>query len=372
MMFDNHSTAQISIMAINFASGFVAVLAYFVMSGIPLTKDAASKIVHFFRFFPPYLLGEGLIAVSSTTFSNSVFGTKVIEVHIQSSCSSHISNPVLAPYRPKPPSLDHHLPRRYRIFVGQCVDVTSCSCSSSPSGKQAPSPHPRPKTTSASFNFYYLLYYPLLPSLSDRFPQYYPPSYPPPLPSPPHFHPHHSSIRYFLCVLLTEASFARDWGNYLQKRRALLALQYMKQRGKLGGNQGLRPGGVLRGVVVNAESQEGIDQVPVDEDAEGEEGEEEGGVDVDDDVAAEQAKVESLGADRKGEYALCIDGLVKVYPPSFLGGQPKHAVRGMSLACPPGETFGFLGINGAGKSSTLNVLTGDIAPTGVYAAIFQE
>ena len=36
----------------------------------------------------------------------------------------------------------------------------------------------------------------------------------------------------------------------------------------------------------------------------------------------------------------------------------------MSLACPPGETFGLLGINGAGKSSTLNVLTGDIAPTG--------
>ena len=29
------------------------------------------------------------------------------------------------------------------------------------------------------------------------------------------------------------------------------------------------------------------------------------------------------------------------------------------------QRFGFLGINGAGKSSTLNVLTGDIAPTGV-------
>jgi len=52
-----------------------------------------------------------------------------------------------------------------------------------------------------------------------------------------------------------------------------------------------------------------------------------------------------------------------VYPPSFLGGKAKHAVRGLTLGCPAGERFGFLGINGAGKSSTLNVLTGDIAPT---------
>ena len=165
-------------------------------------------------------------------------------------------------------------------------------------------------------------------------------------------------------VLLTEASWARDLGNYLQKRRALLALQYMKQRGKQGGNQG--GAGVLRGVVINAETQADSGQVPAIDEGVGEGGEGVGNAvgDVDDDVAAEQAKVESLEGDRKGEYALCIDGLVKVYPPSFLGGQPKHAVRGMSLACPPGETFGFLGINGAGKSSTLNVLTGDIAPTG--------
>ena len=53
MFFDNHSTAQISIMAVNFATGFVAVLAYFVMNTVPTTQDAASHIVHFFRFFPP-------------------------------------------------------------------------------------------------------------------------------------------------------------------------------------------------------------------------------------------------------------------------------------------------------------------------------
>jgi ATP-binding cassette subfamily A (ABC1) protein 2 len=66
----------------------------------------------------------------------------------------------------------------------------------------------------------------------------------------------------------------------------------------------------------------------------------------------------------KENYALCIDSLVKIYPPSLLGGVAKHAVRGLSLGCEPGERFGFLGVNGAGKSSTLNVLTGDIASTG--------
>jgi ABC-type lipoprotein export system ATPase subunit len=57
---------------------------------------------------------------------------------------------------------------------------------------------------------------------------------------------------------------------------------------------------------------------------------------------------------------LLIKDLVKTYPPSVLGGQPKYAVRGMSLACSAGERFGLLGINGAGKTTTLSVLTGDI------------
>ena len=72
MLFDNHSTAQISIMAINFASGFVAVLAIFVMQGIEITRPAALFLVQIFRLFPPYLIGEGLINVSTTAFVNDV------------------------------------------------------------------------------------------------------------------------------------------------------------------------------------------------------------------------------------------------------------------------------------------------------------
>mmetsp|Transcript_43917 Transcript_43917/g.64517 ORF Transcript_43917/g.64517 Transcript_43917/m.64517 type:complete len:2436 (+) Transcript_43917:98-7405(+) len=42
---------------------------------------------------------------------------------------------------------------------------------------------------------------------------------------------------------------------------------------------------------------------------------------------------------------------------------PKRALRGLSTAIVEGETFGLLGMNGAGKSTTLNILTGDTTPT---------
>lgn len=55
--------------------------------------------------------------------------------------------------------------------------------------------------------------------------------------------------------------------------------------------------------------------------------------------------------------ALCvqIDAVSKVYP-SSLGA--KVAVRTTSLGIPRGECFGLLGINGAGKSSILSILSG--------------
>jgi len=42
---------------------------------------------------------------------------------------------------------------------------------------------------------------------------------------------------------------------------------------------------------------------------------------------------------------------------------PKRAVRGLTIAVGHGETYGLLGVNGSGKSTTLGVLTGDITPT---------
>lgn len=41
----------------------------------------------------------------------------------------------------------------------------------------------------------------------------------------------------------------------------------------------------------------------------------------------------------------------------------RVAVRCLSLAVDPGEVLGLLGHNGAGKSSTMKIITGETAPT---------
>mmetsp|Transcript_200 Transcript_200/g.364 ORF Transcript_200/g.364 Transcript_200/m.364 type:complete len:2007 (-) Transcript_200:174-6194(-) len=70
--FDNHSTAQISIMTINFFTGFVAVMAYYIMVSIPSTEEDAEQAVYAFRMFPSYNIGEGLINLSAAYFANNI------------------------------------------------------------------------------------------------------------------------------------------------------------------------------------------------------------------------------------------------------------------------------------------------------------
>jgi len=79
--------------------------------------------------------------------------------------------------------------------------------------------------------------------------------------------------------------------------------------------------------------------------------------DVDDDVEAEAQRVLSGRAD--GDM-IVIKGLRKVY-----GGSPsaKVAVKNLTFAIPKGECFGFLGINGAGKTTSLKILSGDYIPS---------
>jgi len=60
---------------------------------------------------------------------------------------------------------------------------------------------------------------------------------------------------------------------------------------------------------------------------------------------------------------LVLNNVKKYYKSFFKCGKGKYAVRGVSLAIPKGECFGLLGINGAGKTSTLNILGGKAAPT---------
>mmetsp|Transcript_71331 Transcript_71331/g.189760 ORF Transcript_71331/g.189760 Transcript_71331/m.189760 type:complete len:1192 (-) Transcript_71331:531-4106(-) len=75
----------------------------------------------------------------------------------------------------------------------------------------------------------------------------------------------------------------------------------------------------------------------------------------DDSVVAERAAID--GGEASGQ--LVIKHLRKVY--GGLGG--KTAVRDLCLRINTGECFGFLGVNGAGKSTTFSMLTGAVPPT---------
>lgn len=77
------------------------------------------------------------------------------------------------------------------------------------------------------------------------------------------------------------------------------------------------------------------------------------------DVAAEAQRVQTGGAN---DDIIRVVNLRKVYRTPE--GSPKTAVHGLSFGLKRGDCFGFLGINGAGKTSTLNMLTGAILPSG--------
>ena len=94
----------------------------------------------------------------------------------------------------------------------------------------------------------------------------------------------------------------------------------------------------------------------------------------DEDVAAERARVaahaavdfdpERRGAETSGTIderdGVILDGLTKVFG---AGKNAKRAVRSLAVGMPRGQCFGLLGINGAGKTSTFRMITGEFAPT---------
>lgn len=74
------------------------------------------------------------------------------------------------------------------------------------------------------------------------------------------------------------------------------------------------------------------------------------------DVAEERARAAAAG---DGAAGVVVRDLVKVFP----GQPPKRAVDGLSLVIAQDSVFGLLGANGAGKSSTIAILTGLLSPT---------
>jgi ABC-2 type transport system ATP-binding protein len=76
-----------------------------------------------------------------------------------------------------------------------------------------------------------------------------------------------------------------------------------------------------------------------------------------------------MTATRSGEPVLEIAGLSKTYS-GRAGG--VRAVQDVSLTVGAGEVYGFLGANGAGKSTTIRMLLGLIAPTAGTIRLFGQ
>jgi uncharacterized membrane protein YdcZ (DUF606 family) len=70
-------------MTINFVTGFIFVLAYFVMSNVEQTRDLAKVLVNVFRFFPGYLIGEGLINIATTYLQNVYYNRNISYLSFQ-------------------------------------------------------------------------------------------------------------------------------------------------------------------------------------------------------------------------------------------------------------------------------------------------
>ena len=63
---------QVSVAALSFVLGFVAVTGSYVMKLIPKTRALQRVLVHAFRAQPPFLLGEGLIELTRFNFESEL------------------------------------------------------------------------------------------------------------------------------------------------------------------------------------------------------------------------------------------------------------------------------------------------------------
>ena len=86
----------------------------------------------------------------------------------------------------------------------------------------------------------------------------------------------------------------------------------------------------------------------------------------DDDVIEEEKRCSAGEFDQSA--TILVKNLKKLYN-SGCNKPGKFAVKGVSLAIPNGQCFGLLGVNGAGKTSTLSMLSGEFAPTSGEASI---
>ncbi|KAG9509130.1 ATP-binding cassette sub-family A member 3 [Fragariocoptes setiger] len=76
------------------------------------------------------------------------------------------------------------------------------------------------------------------------------------------------------------------------------------------------------------------------------------------DLCHENSRIEKIiQQSAMNQYSMVVGNLTKVYSGDF------HAVDNLSFAVDKQEFFGLLGVNGAGKSTTFKMLTGELSPT---------
>lgn len=99
------------------------------------------------------------------------------------------------------------------------------------------------------------------------------------------------------------------------------------------------------------------------------------GMDLEDDVAEEKRRIDDVISSGRHEDPLVVETLSKHFYPNhslirsllphslFPHSHPLAAVKGVSFGVHEKECFGLLGTNGAGKTSTFRMITGDLFPS---------
>lgn len=72
--FKTHASAQIGIATINFCTGWVTVVAYYIMGTVENTKSLNNNLENIYNCFPPYVLGRSLLIMSETSFRTDILG----------------------------------------------------------------------------------------------------------------------------------------------------------------------------------------------------------------------------------------------------------------------------------------------------------
>ena len=403
LFFDNFSTAQISIMVINFLTGFVMVLAYYVLVNIPKTKSLGQSLVHLFRFFPPYLVGEGLINISTTYYLNVLDGQNInyfawkvtgrnltfmtLEAvgyfsiilltefsyiyKIIYSIDRYRLSKVLYP----PPLLKGNIDEDILDEQSKVEKL----CDKLINYQQQQNTSTSTNINRVSFN------YTKLESISKNnnntiantndntvvgnltgvieLDDIY------------HDNDENCSInnndnnknneddkndRKFLSIRSSEYTRVNenDINNDVEEEKKNDTKEGEDERNDTYEGEEKK----------NDINNDVGDEKKHDDDDVGDEKKHD-----DDDVGEEKKHDIDVEEEKKNETSdndndnntkkcvLLIKDLIKTYPPSILcGNEAKYAVRGISLACYAGERFGLLGINGAGKTTTLSILTGNI------------